>query len=285
MSWPRQHHNDRQRRRTTFGEVNGGTFDLEFTAAGYNIEWFDNAADAARGSIVIADSTETSSPVTTADAALVPSTASISGTVTTDDVSAVPISGVTVTLYTEAGSSVDDTTTAADGTYTFGTVGSGDYDLEFTATGYDTEWFDNAASAAAGSVTVGNGQAKIANAALLLSLLPGSISGTVTTDDVSAVPISGVTVTLYTEAGSSVDDTTTAADGTYTFSTVGSGDYDLEFTATGYGTEWFDNAASAAAGSVTVGNGQATTADAALLPGYRQHLGNRDHRRRLERIQ
>ena len=155
-----------------FGEVNGGTFDLEFTAAGYEIEWFDDAADAASGSIVIEPSTETSSPDTTADAALVLGTASISGTVTTDDVSAVPISGVTVTLYTEAGSYVDDTTTAADGTYTFGTVGSGDYDLEFTATDYDTEWFDNAASAAAGSLTVGAGQAKIANAALLLSLLP-----------------------------------------------------------------------------------------------------------------
>ena len=173
-----------------FGEVNRGTFDLEFLAVGYDTEWFDNAADAASGSIVIAASTETSSPVTTADAALVPATASISGTVTTDDVSAVPVSDVTVTLYTEAGSYVDSTTTAADGTYTFGTVGtvgSGDYDLEFTATGYGTEWFDNAASAAAGSLTVGSGQAKIANAALL----PGSISGTITDD---SGPVSGVTV-------------------------------------------------------------------------------------------
>ena len=83
--------------------------------------------------------------------------------------------------------SVESTTTAADGTYMFGTVGSGDYDLEFTATAYDTEWFDNAASAAAGSVTVESGQATTADAALLLVPLPGSISGTVTTDDVSAV--------------------------------------------------------------------------------------------------
>ena len=184
-----------------FGEVNRGTFDLEFLAVGYDTEWFDNAADAASGSIVIAASTETSSPVTTADAALVPATASISGTVTTDDVSAVPVSDVTVTLYTEAGSYVDSTTTAADGTYTFGTVGSGDYDLEFTATGYGTEWFDNAASAAAGSLTVGSGQAKIANAALL----PGSISGTITDD---SGPVSGVTVEAY--VGGAVIGSTTA---------------------------------------------------------------------------
>ena len=174
----------------------------------------------------------------------------------TEDGSSVPIEGATVTLYKDGGIvSVDSTTTAADGTYTFGTVGSGDYDLEFTATGYDTEWFDNAASAAAGSVTVENGQATTADAALVP--LPGSISGTVTTDDVSAVPISGVTVTLYEDGGIvSVGSTTTAADGTYTFGTVGSGDYDLEFTAAGYDTEWFDNAASAAAGSVTVESGR-----------------------------
>ena len=193
-----------------FGEVNRGTFDLEFSAAGYDTEWFDGAADAASGSIVIADSNETSSPVTTADAALVPGTASISGTVTTDDVSAVPVSDVTVTLYTEAGSKVDDTTTAADGTYTFGTVGSGDYDLEFTATGYGTEWFDNAASAAAGSLTVGSGQAKIANAALL----PGSISGTITDD---SGPVSGVTVEAYV-GGAVIGSATSAADGTYKIS-------------------------------------------------------------------
>ena len=67
---------------------------------------------------------------------------------------------VTVILYEDGGIvSVESTTTAADGTYMFGTVGSGDYDLEFTATDYVTEWFDNAASAAAGSVTVESGQA------------------------------------------------------------------------------------------------------------------------------
>ena len=76
--------------------------------------------------------------------------------------------------------SVESTTTAADGTYMFGTVGSGDYDLEFTATDYDTEWFDNAASAADGSVTVESGQATTADAALVP--LPGSITGTVTED-------------------------------------------------------------------------------------------------------
>ena len=223
----------------TFGTVGSGDYDLEFTATDYDTEWFDNAADAASGSIVIADSTETSSPVTTADAALLLSLlppGSITGIVT-EDGSGVPIEGATVILYEDGGIvSVESTTTAADGTYTFGTVGSGDYDLEFTATGYDTEWFDNAASAAAGSLTVGSGQATTANAALLLVPLPGSISGIVT-EDGSGVPIQGATVILYEDGGIvSVESTTTAADGTYMFGTVGSGDYDLEFTATAYVT-------------------------------------------------
>ena len=139
---------------------------------------------------------------------------------TTDDVSAVPISGVTVTLYTEAGSYVDDTTTAADGSYTFDPVGSGDYDLEFTATDYGTEWFDNAASAAAGSLTVGAGQATIANAALL-SLLSGSISGTITDD---SGPVSGVTVEAYV-GGAVIGSATSAADGTYTISELAGDTY------------------------------------------------------------
>jgi hypothetical protein len=42
------------------------------------------------------------------------------------------------------------------GTYTFGTVDSGDYDLEFSATGYVTEWYDNEANADLGSITVGD---------------------------------------------------------------------------------------------------------------------------------
>ena len=77
---------------------------------------------------------------------------------------------------------------------------------------------------AAGSLTVGSGQA---NAALFQHL--GN------REDVSAV-----TVTLYEAGGTMfVASETTAADGTYMFGTVGSGDYDLEFLATGYVTEWF----------------------------------------------
>ena len=108
-----------------------GTFDLSFSAAGYATEWFDNATDGNRGSIVIAKSTETSLPVTTADAALA-GNATISGTVTNDD-SGDPVEGATVTLYEDGGIvSVDSKVTAADGTYEFAVV-PGEYDLKFTA--------------------------------------------------------------------------------------------------------------------------------------------------------
>ena len=106
-----------------FGEVTSGTFDLEFLAAGYDIEWFDDAADAARGSIVIAASTETSFPVTKAEAALVPGTASISGTITDDSGL---VSGVTVEAYV-GGAVIGSTTSAADGTYKIGELGGDTY--------------------------------------------------------------------------------------------------------------------------------------------------------------
>ena len=72
-------------------------------------------------------------------------------------------------------------------------------------------------SAAAGSLTVGSGQAKIANTALL-SLATGSISGTITDDsDLLSGPVSGVTVEAYV-GGAVIGSTTSAADGTYTIS-------------------------------------------------------------------
>ena len=227
-----------------------GRLDLSFGATGYVTEWFDNAADGNSGSIVIAKSTETSLLVTTADAALA-GNASISGTVINDD-SKDPVEGATVTLYEDGGIvSVAEKVTAADGKYTF-TVAPGDYDLEFTATFYVTEWYENVASAAAaGLFTVADSMKAVADAALTGG--NASISGTVTDDD-SEDPVSGVIVRLYREAGSYVDETTTAADGTYSFPVVGSGNYDLEFSAAGYDAEWFDDRASAAAGSVTVGD-------------------------------
>ena len=187
-----------------------GDYDLEFTATGYVTEWFDNAASAAAGSLTVG-----SGQATIANAALLLSLlpGSISGTVTRRRLGR-PDLGRDRHPVRGRRHHVASETTAADGTYTFGTVGSGDYDLEFTATGYVTEWFDNAASAAAGSLTVGSGQATIANAALLLSLLPGSISGTITDD---SGPVSGVTVEAYV-GGAVIGSTTSAADGTYTIS-------------------------------------------------------------------
>ena len=151
-----------------------------------------------------------------ADAALSGGNASISGTVTDDD-SGDPVSGVTVRLYREGGSSVVSTTTAANGTYSFPVVGSGNYDLEFSADGYDTEWYDDAASAAAGSVTVDNDEDVVADAALTAEEPepdPGSISGMITDD---SDPVSGVTVEAYV-GGAVIGSTTSAADGTYTIS-------------------------------------------------------------------
>ena len=71
-------------------------------------------------------------------------------------------------------------------------------------------------------MTVGSGQANIANAALLLlSLATGSISGTITDD---SGPVSGVTVEAYV-GGAVIGSATSAADGTYKISELGGGTY------------------------------------------------------------
>ena len=197
-----------------------GNYKLEapgFTDAGgltWDGEWWKDADTGAATVLVVAVGADTALPMPIDRHG----PGALTGTVT-EDGSSVPIEGATVTLYEDGGIvSVGSTTTAADGTYTFVEVNSGTFDLEFTATGYDTEWFDNAASAAAGSLTVGSGQATIANAALLLSLLPGrlpgSISGTITDD---SGPVSGVTVEAYV-GGAVIGSATSAPDGTYTIS-------------------------------------------------------------------
>ena len=215
-----------------FSEVNGGTFDLEFSATGYDTEWFNDAADATAGTIEITESTEGVFPTEIADAALTLSAlpdGSTSGTVT-DDVSLLPISGATVTLNTSGGAFVGSATTAA-GTYSFAVVPAGEYDLEFSATGYGTEWYDNVASAGAGSVTVGGGEAVVADAALTADVEPepepdpGSVSGTITDDsDLLSGPVSGVTVEAY-QGGAVVGTATSAADGTFTIAGLAAGTY------------------------------------------------------------
>jgi len=88
-----------------------------------------------------------------------------------------------VTLTTSSSAFLEGTVTLEYGTYEFPNVSAGTYDVEFEATGYFGEWYDNAGSAAAGSVTAAVSEFVTANAALTPDIPdPGSISGTLSVD-------------------------------------------------------------------------------------------------------
>ena len=194
-----------------------------------------------------------------------------------------PIDGAPVRLYPldgakNVGDDWIEVNTIADGTFVVDDpdqlLVAGNYKLEaprFTDAGgltWDGEWWKDANTGPATVLVVAAG----ADTALTIDRHgPGALTGTVT-EDGSGDPVEGVTVTLYEDGGIvSVGSTTTAADGTYTFVEVNGGTFDLEFTATGYDTEWFDNAADAASGSIVIADSTETSspvtmADAALVP-------------------
>lgn len=192
---------------------------------------------------------------------------SINGTVT-EDGSGDPIAGVTVSLFADGGTTVLATdVTAADGTYDLGDMNPAEYDVQFVASGYTTEWNSDDTDASAGSTTVLMSDeddllATTLNAALSAAD-DASISGTVTDED-TGLPIEDAMVSLYTAAGGFVNYYYTDENGDYTFPDLSPAEYDLEFSAFLYVTEWYDDVASAAAGSVTVNASENVIADAEL---------------------
>lgn len=183
-----------------------------------------------------------------------PNAGAVSGTVTrADSVSGPKVSGATVELVNADGTSLSPavfTTTQSDGTYVL-PADPGTYKVKFSGTGFDTEFFNNATTAAsAQAVTVGASTTTSGIDAGLVRSAGPEISGTVT--NASGVPVSGVAVKLFTRtlSGStgeiSYDPVTTspatvstANDGTYAFD-VAPGSYIVEFSAPAYRTVYFN---------------------------------------------
>lgn len=234
-------------------DVDDGTYDLEITAPSYETLAID-------GFVLNATVEDQIDRQDLGTQELDPSPGSISGTVTDVDTTD-PIEGATVTLYDDGGTTVlDSATTDAGGDYTLDGITPGTYDLKFSAAGYVTEWFDDQASAAAGTIAVGYGEAVVADGALLAA--SGSISGVVTDDD-TGEPIEGVLVKLWDGGGTTLlDETVTNDAGEYTFD-VAPGTYDVEFCHDDYIKEWYGDADSAS-GAITVGNGEDVTVNEGL---------------------
>ncbi|MGQ9527835.1 MAG: SdrD B-like domain-containing protein, partial [Chloroflexus sp.] len=155
---------------------------------------------------------------------------------------------VTVTLYRADDSTVGSTTTAADGSYSFSNLPPGAYYLVFSnlPSGYVFTAADQGGNDAADSdaspstgrtatFTLVSGQVDERWDAGAYQL--AGVGDLVWFDrngngvqDASENGIANVTVTLYRADGSTVGSTTTAADGSYSFTNLPPGEYRLRFT-------------------------------------------------------
>ncbi len=181
---------------------------------------------------------------------------SISGTVFYDanksatlDAGDSGLGGLTVTLLDSKGQTVATTTTAADGSYNFPNLPPGSYSVvETVKSGYGTD------TPTTLPVSLGTSPVTGVNFGETLGSLSGVVyfdkdaSGTLNTGDVD---LGGVTVTLYNGSSQVVATTTTANDGSYSFSGLTAGTYRVVETQPAGYNEGTD-AAGTAGGSTAV---------------------------------
>jgi len=154
-----------------------------------------------------------------------------------DDIGDTPIAGVTLELLDELGNVVATTVTLADGTYSFANIPPGTYSVRETQpAGYDSvSDIDGGNPDLIGDVTpiiVMAGETNSGND--FVEEQPGTITGTVwedtNNDDIGDTPIGGVTIELLDEIGNVIVTTVTQADGTYSFTNIPPGNYQVRET-------------------------------------------------------
>lgn len=177
-------------------------------------------------------------------------TGSIIGTVlidtNNDNVGDSPLSGVTIQLFNSGGTTViATTTTATNGSYSFANLAPGNYDVKQTnLSGYeDVSDSDGGNLNLISGITVNSGA--IASGKDFVDEALHSISGTVQSDtnndNTGDSPLSGVTIELLNSSGQPIDSdpiaggtqpttTTTAADGSYSFTGIAPGNYQVKQT-------------------------------------------------------
>ena len=193
----------------------------------------------------------------------------ISGTVTGP---AGPVTDAYVTVYREVApgdfEDVDYASTSATGAWSVDSLAPGTYVVEIAADRFVTEyWNDKPTLAAADRIVIGTGSTATANAALAAAR---TISGTVTGPTGTALADADVTVEGRYDDGEGgfywdyYTGATTSATGTWT-TYVPPGTYRVEFRRSGHLTEWWNDAASAAAAqSVVVSNADVGSINAQL---------------------
>ncbi len=182
----------------------------------------------------------------------------ITGTVTSS-ATGQPIADALVTANYSSGGYAGEAQANSSGVYTIGGLATGDYTVEFSATGYGPQTYSGSVSATVDETT------SDIDAALALD---GSIQGTVT-DASTSSGVTDVYVYAYDASGDYESEAETSEGGSYTLSDLPAGSYELEFSPTDsqdYLSQYYNEKTSlATATQVTVTNAHATTAiDAAL---------------------
>ncbi|WP_169907692.1 carboxypeptidase regulatory-like domain-containing protein [Priestia abyssalis] len=152
---------------------------------------------------------------------LTPAPSTIQGTVTGNSN---PVQNATVTLTNNLGAVIAQTTTNALGGYSFTNVIPGPYTVTVMAPTFQSQ---------TQGVITQPGQASTVN--FVLQPNPGAITGMVT-NDVTSAPIPGATVELLTNQGIFLDSTVTNGSGTYMFSGLAPGQYQVRASAVNFGT-------------------------------------------------
>jgi beta-glucanase (GH16 family) len=165
--------------------------------------------------------------------------ASITGTVTAGGAGQ---AGVTVTLLTTSGSVVSTTTTASDGSFTFGQLEAGSYEVKYTAPSGKVLQSGpaNTGTGLTSAITLTAGQAH-ALAAEVLTTSAVVVSNPATaqsevlhlngpTDPAMGSGESGVTVSLLNTSGTVIATTTTNSSGDFSFDQLAAGTYQLKYT-------------------------------------------------------
>ena len=197
--------------------------------SGFVGEYWDDVDDAADATLITVASGDMRTLLTTLER-----TGEIRGRVT--DATGAGIAGVTAIVWGGNSYVYRTATTDVAGDYVVTGLGTGNFTIFFSAPSpYRSEYFDDVTNQAdAQLVASGRGMSFTANATLARWSV---IEGTVT--DTSGAPIGGAHV--WANNGSMGYSTWSGTDGTYEL-LVGAGTYKVGYSATGYLTEYFDDA-------------------------------------------
>jgi hypothetical protein len=212
--------------------VSAGTYKVGFQLSGRVNQFWDHQPSLALATPIALAAGGSQGGI---DAQLVPG-GTITGTVTDSAGNRVPNADVVV--YDAGGVPVNSTQTSARGTYTAGPLAPGAYEVQFSASGFASQFYSGKASiVSANPVDVLAGVATTGIDATLAGAATGSgtIAGEVT--DSAGRPLDNAIVTVYDAGGSFFDETFTASDGSYAVTNLPAGSYRVGFDARADGNQ------------------------------------------------